>query len=168
MDCNLPGSSVSGILQAKIIEICSHFLFQGIFLTQGQNPHLLHLLHWQAGSLWLAPLGKPNFLFISYHLHTCFILFSWMFVFFWVCLFLMFRLNCTVISIISDFLFLKLHQYIIIYFKYILYGFLDSSVGKESTSNTGDPGSIPGSERPAGEEIGYPLQYLGLPLWLSW
>ena len=22
-----------------------HFLFQGIFLTQGQNPHLLHLLH---------------------------------------------------------------------------------------------------------------------------
>ena len=91
-----------------------------------------------------------------------------MFVVFWVCLLvLMFRLNYTVISIISDFLFLKLHQYIIIYFKYILYGFLYSSVGKESTSNAGDPGSIPRSGRPA-EEIGYPLQYLGLPLWLSW
>ena len=28
-----------------------HFLLQGIFLTQGSNPHLLHLLHWQADSL---------------------------------------------------------------------------------------------------------------------
>ena len=34
-----------------------------------------------------------------------------------------------------------------------------SSVGKESTCNTGDPSSIPGSGRSAGEEIGYPLQY---------
>ena len=31
-----------------------HFLLQGIFLTQGSNPHLLRLLHWQAGSLPLA------------------------------------------------------------------------------------------------------------------
>ena len=28
-------------------------------MTQGSNPHLLHLLHWQAGSLPLAPPGKP-------------------------------------------------------------------------------------------------------------
>ena len=35
----------------------------------------------------------------------------------------------------------------------------DSSVGKESTSNAGDPGSIPGSGRSAGEGIGYPLQH---------
>ena len=34
-----------------------------------------------------------------------------------------------------------------------------SSVGKESACNAGDPGSIPGSERSTGEEIGYPLQY---------
>ena len=27
-----------------------HFLLQGIFLTQGPNPHLLCLLHWQADS----------------------------------------------------------------------------------------------------------------------
>ena len=32
---------------------------QGIFLTQGIKPYLLHLLHWQAGSLTLAPPGKP-------------------------------------------------------------------------------------------------------------
>ena len=38
-------------------------------------------------------------------------------------------------------------------------GFLYGSVGKESACNTGDPGSIPGSERCAGEGIGYPLQY---------
>jgi len=38
-------------------------------------------------------------------------------------------------------------------------GFLDSSVGKESTCNAGDPGSIPASERSPGEEIGYPLRY---------
>ena len=38
-------------------------------------------------------------------------------------------------------------------------GFLNSSVGKESTCNAGDPGSIPGSGRSAGEGISYPLQY---------
>ena len=38
-------------------------------------------------------------------------------------------------------------------------GFPDSSVGKESTCNAGDPGSIPGFGRSAREGIGYPLQY---------
>ena len=38
-------------------------------------------------------------------------------------------------------------------------GFPDSSVGKESACNEGDPSSSPGSGRSAGEEIGYPLQY---------
>ena len=33
-----------------------HFLLQGIFLTQGSNPHLLSLLLWQ-GSSPLAPPG---------------------------------------------------------------------------------------------------------------
>ena len=43
---------------------------------------------------------------------------------------------------------------------YIIYlGFPDSSVGKESTCNAGDPCSIPGSGRSTGEGIGYPLQY---------
>ena len=32
-------------------------------------------------------------------------------------------------------------------------------MGKDSTGNAGDPGSIPGSERSAGEGIGYLLQY---------
>ena len=38
-------------------------------------------------------------------------------------------------------------------------GFPHSSVGKESTCNAGDLGSIPGSGRIAGEGINYPLQY---------
>ena len=36
--------------------------------------------------------------------------------------------------------------------------FLDSSVGEESAHNAGDPSSIPGLGRSAGEGIGYPLQ----------
>ena len=40
-----------------------------------------------------------------------------------------------------------------------IFAFYDSSVGKESACNAGDPGSIPGSGRPSGEGIGYPLQY---------
>ena len=39
------------------------------------------------------------------------------------------------------------------------YMFPDSSVGKESACNAGDPGLISGSGRSAGEGIGYPLQY---------
>ena len=38
-------------------------------------------------------------------------------------------------------------------------GFPNSSVGTESASNAGDPGSIPGSGRSPGEGIGCPLQY---------
>ena len=38
-------------------------------------------------------------------------------------------------------------------------GFPDGSVGKESTCNAGDPGSIPGSGSSPGEGRGYPFQY---------
>ena len=37
--------------------------------------------------------------------------------------------------------------------------FPDSSVGKESACNAGDPDSVPGLGRSAGEGIDYPLQY---------
>ena len=42
---------------------------------------------------------------------------------------------------------------------WIILGFPDSSVGKESACNAGDPGAVPGSGRSAGEGLGYPLQY---------
>ena len=44
----------------KNTEVCCHNFLQGIFLTQGSNPGLLCLLHWQVGSLPLVPLGKPT------------------------------------------------------------------------------------------------------------
>ena len=44
-----------------------HTLLQGIFLTQGSNMSLLHLLHSQAGSLPLMPPGKP---YTHTHTHT--------------------------------------------------------------------------------------------------
>ena len=47
MNCSLPGPSVHGIFQARNTGVGCHFLLQGIFLTQGSNPRLLYLLHWQ-------------------------------------------------------------------------------------------------------------------------
>ena len=58
LHCSLPGSSVHRVLQARILEWVA--LLQGIFPTQGLNPHLLCLLHWQECSLPLAPPGKPG------------------------------------------------------------------------------------------------------------
>ena len=60
MDCSLPGPSAHGILQGRILEcVTMHFsLLQQIFLTQGLNPRLLSLLHWQRDSLPLGPPGK--------------------------------------------------------------------------------------------------------------
>ena len=41
----------------------------------------------------------------------------------------------------------------------VIWGFPDSSVGKEYACNAGDPSLIPGLGRSTGEGIGYPLQY---------
>ena len=59
MDYSLPGSFVYGMFPGKNTGVDCHFLLQEIFLTQGLNPHLLCLLHWQMDSLPLAPPGKP-------------------------------------------------------------------------------------------------------------
>ena len=44
-------------------------------------------------------------------------------------------------------------------FQFLKLGFPDSSVGKESACNAGEPSLIPGSGRSAGEGTGYPLRY---------
>ena len=46
MDCSPPGSSVQGILQARISGVGCHALLQGILPTQRLNPCILFLLHW--------------------------------------------------------------------------------------------------------------------------
>ena len=56
--CQAPLSM--GILQARILEWGCHALLQGIFPTQGSNPGLLCLLHWQVGSLLSEQPGKPS------------------------------------------------------------------------------------------------------------
>ena len=59
MDCSLPGSSVHGILQARILEWITMPSSRDL-PDPGMNTHLLRLLHWQVGSLLLAPPGKPT------------------------------------------------------------------------------------------------------------
>ena len=44
-----------------------HFLFQGIFLTQGWNLHL----HWQAYSLTTEPLRKPIYISLYIYVYIC-------------------------------------------------------------------------------------------------
>ena len=58
MDCSPPGSSVQQDFPGKNTGVGCHALLQGIFLTQGWNPHFLCLLHWQVSSLSLVPPGK--------------------------------------------------------------------------------------------------------------
>ena len=53
MNCSLPGFSVHGILQARILEWVTIF-----FSAQRANLRLFCLLHWQVSSLPLVPLGK--------------------------------------------------------------------------------------------------------------
>ena len=53
----LPESSVHGI-PGKNTGVGCHAPLQGIFLTQGSSPSLLHLWHWQSDSSLLMPPGR--------------------------------------------------------------------------------------------------------------
>ena len=60
MDYSLPGSSVHGISPGNNTGVGCPALLQGIFPSQGLNPHLLHVLHWEAGSFPLVPPGLTS------------------------------------------------------------------------------------------------------------
>ena len=64
MNCSPPSSSVHGDSPGKTW-VGWHALLQGIFPSQGLNLHLLCPLHWQAGSLPLAPPGKPKYIHVK-------------------------------------------------------------------------------------------------------
>ena len=75
VDCTLSGSSVYGILQARVLDSCS--LLQGIFLTQGSNPCLLHcgfFTCWAAYSYYMrfncVPSEKMQETINSVYLHV--------------------------------------------------------------------------------------------------
>ena len=54
---------------------------------------------------------------------------------------------------------MDIQAYVVLFLNILHMRFPDSSVGRESTCNAGDPGLIPGSGRSSGEGIGYSLQY---------
>ena len=58
MDCSPPGSSVPGILQARIQKWVAISSSRGSS-RPGDRTRVSYLLHWQAGSLLVAPCGKP-------------------------------------------------------------------------------------------------------------
>ena len=58
MDCSLPGSSVHGNLQARILEWVA--VSSSRDLSDPGIEHMSLMSHWQAGSLSLAPPGKPK------------------------------------------------------------------------------------------------------------
>ena len=58
MYCSLPGSSVHGILQARIPEWIAISFSRGSSQPRDRTPCLLHLLHWQADSLPLCHRGS--------------------------------------------------------------------------------------------------------------
>ena len=59
MDCSLTGSCQWNF-PGRNTGVGCHFLLQGVFPTQGSNPRLQHLLHWQVDYLTLCHLGSPN------------------------------------------------------------------------------------------------------------
>ena len=61
IDCSPPGSSVHGILQARIPEWVVISFSRGSSRPRDQTASLTCLLHWQVGSLSLAPRGIPSF-----------------------------------------------------------------------------------------------------------
>ena len=60
MDCNLPGTSVHGILQARIVEWVAMPSSKNLPDPGIEPVSLKYLLHCQAHFLPLVPLGKPQ------------------------------------------------------------------------------------------------------------
>ena len=77
MDCSLPGSCFHGIFQARILKWVTMPSSRRSSQPRDQTPHLLCLLHCQAGSLPLVPPGKPLWMIcvcvyvcVCAHMHT--------------------------------------------------------------------------------------------------
>ena len=64
MDCSLPGSSVHGILQTRILQWVARAFSRGSFLTQRLNPGLLHckqiLYHLSHQGCYIMPYNGTN------------------------------------------------------------------------------------------------------------
>jgi len=72
IDWPLCDDSVHGILQARILEwvaMPSSRVSNLQLPNQGSNLQLLHLLHWQVGSLSLAPPGKSIWIYTHKYIY---------------------------------------------------------------------------------------------------
>ena len=77
MDCSLPGSSVCGILQARILEWIAMPSSKGSSWPRDQTRVSYVYLHWQVGSLPLTPSKKSPISFTPTHfLHSTSVQFS--------------------------------------------------------------------------------------------
>ena len=63
MDCSLPGSSISGIVQARILGQVTIFCSRGSSRPRDQTHGVLLLQHWQVDSLPLAPRKPRHFIY---------------------------------------------------------------------------------------------------------
>ena len=59
MNGSLPGSSVHGTLQARILDLVAKSSSRGSYRPRDQMGALLCFLHWQVDSLPLVPSAKP-------------------------------------------------------------------------------------------------------------
>ena len=64
-ECSLPGSSVHGLLQARILEWVALTSFKASSLPRDQTPVSHIYLHWQVASLLLAPHGKFHYSYVE-------------------------------------------------------------------------------------------------------
>ena len=74
MNCSLPGSSVHGILQARILEWVACVLLQRTLLTQGSSPDLFHLLQLEGAffttsATWEAPTQLYTYIKTDENVH---------------------------------------------------------------------------------------------------
>ena len=70
MDCSPPGSSIHGVLQARILEWVAMPSSRSSWPSDWTTPCLLYLLHWQGSSLPLGPPGKPHAIPLALYKHV--------------------------------------------------------------------------------------------------
>ena len=71
MDCSPPSTSVHGDSPGQNTGVGCHVLHQGVFPTQGSNPHILVSFVGRWGSLPLAPSGKPSISHTKTQKYSC-------------------------------------------------------------------------------------------------
>ena len=155
VDCCPPASSAHRIFQARVLEWVAISYSRGS--SQPKDQTQISCI----GRRFL-PLGKPQCISLLFLTMSFYISPSPMVITFLQPIIISYLddWNAFVVDLASNLASLQSFYYFCC--STMKMGFPDSSVGKESTCNAGDPGLIPESGRSPGEGKGYPLQYSGL------